>query len=139
MKCAGAEPARVPNGGASVSKPNIDSHQNQNGALSDHINPPPVNQPPVSPRSANINTSATITAPKLVGQPPTPVQNEPGSADCKPGGGAPTYQRPPGIQTLQVPGGVQGGRPVHPSPSRRGTIVAASKRTRFALQVRIFI
>ena len=51
------------------------------------------------------------------------------------GGGAPTYQRPPGIQTLQVPGGVQGGRPSLPPAQRRGNNIAASKRTRFALQV----
>ena len=47
----------------------------------------------------------------------------------------PTYKRPPGIQTLQVPGGTQVGRPVVPTPARRGNNVAASKRTRFALQV----
>ena len=47
--------------------------------------------------------------PKLVGQPPTPIQNGPESADRSADAaadqgpaGAPTYQRPPGIQTLQV-------------------------------------
>jgi len=63
-----------------------------------------------------------------------------GSADQRSEG--PTYQRPPGIQTLQVPGvpgGSQGGRPVVSTAARRGNNVAASKRTRFALQVKIKI
>jgi hypothetical protein len=47
----------------------------------------------------------------------------------------PTYQRPPGIQSLAVPGGIPGIRPPYSGPPRRGNTVTASKRTRFALQV----
>ena len=49
----------------------------------------------------------------------------------------PTYQRPPGIQSLAVPpgGGIPPVRPPHSMPARRGNNVTASKRTRFALQV----
>ena len=49
----------------------------------------------------------------------------------------PTYQRPPGIQSLSVPpgGGIPPVRPPHSMPARRGNTVTASKRTRFALQV----
>ena len=67
--------------------------------------------------------------PRHVGGTPSPQRPSGG------GGGAPTYQRPPGIQTLQVPGGLQGGRPALAHAARRGNNVAASKRTRFALQV----
>ena len=67
--------------------------------------------------------------PRHVGGTPSPQRPSDG------GGGAPTYQRPPGIQTLQVPGGLQGGRPALAHAARRGNNVAASKRTRFALQV----
>ena len=107
------QPAQNGAGAANQTKPNQGAPLRQNGR------PQPL-KGGKSRTGASSGTPPTAgsaipvhqPAPKLVGQPPTPIQNGPVSADRSAdageqagpagGAGAPTYQRPPGIQTLQV-------------------------------------